>query len=158
MSSARWDQPGIPHKGWLWVDINDLDEPIGTCGMCGQPNVRYMHQLEHCETGQTIEVGCVCAEKMTDDYLNPREREAAFISRRLQRARFPMRKGWRTSAKGNKFIRFDGHHVVVFRYGSHWAYRADGSPSDYAYETWDEAAKEAFDSAIDHGPRMAEGS
>jgi hypothetical protein len=156
VSGGRWDQPGVPHRGWVWVDINDLDEPIGTCEMCGQPHVRYMHQLQHRETGQTIEVGCVCAEKLTEDYLNPREREAAFISRRLQRARFPKRKGWRGSAKGNKFINFDGHHVVVFKRQGYWTFAADEVASNYGHDSFDEAAMEAFDAAVANTPASVE--
>ncbi len=26
-----WDQPGVPHKGWEWVSITDLEESIGQC-------------------------------------------------------------------------------------------------------------------------------
>jgi hypothetical protein len=45
--------------------------------MCSHPNVRYMHELQHPETHQTVEVGRVCAEKLIDDYVNPDAREAA---------------------------------------------------------------------------------
>jgi hypothetical protein len=80
----------------------------------------------------------------TDEYVNAAKREAAFKSRNLQRAKFPTRKTWRTSQKGNRFINFDGHHVVVFRYGPHWTFRADDIPREFGYDSFDEAAKAAL--------------
>ena len=43
MSGNRWDQPGVPHKGWHCVDVVDLradgesadETDYATCQMCG---------------------------------------------------------------------------------------------------------------------------
>lgn len=55
MSGNRWDQPGVPHKGWHCVDVVDLRADVesadetdyATCQMCGNEKVRYVHVMEH---------------------------------------------------------------------------------------------------------------
>ena len=55
MSGSRWDQPGVPHKGWHCVDVVDLrangeradDTDYATCQMCGNEKIRYVHIMEH---------------------------------------------------------------------------------------------------------------
>jgi hypothetical protein len=43
---GKWSQPGVPHKGWVCVDIEDLGEPSLTCEMCESQNIRYVHYME----------------------------------------------------------------------------------------------------------------
>ena len=77
MSGNRWDQPGVPHKGWHCVDVVDLradgesadETDYATCQMCGNEKIRYVHIMEHPDLDENFEVGCVCAEKMSDDYV-----------------------------------------------------------------------------------------
>ena len=48
---ARWDNPGIPHKGWTLVGCVDLGEGVygddeieyETCEMCHNEKIRYVH-------------------------------------------------------------------------------------------------------------------
>ncbi len=55
MSGSRWDQPGVPHKGWRCVDVVDLrangepadDTDYATCQMCGNEKIRYVHIMDH---------------------------------------------------------------------------------------------------------------
>ena len=76
MSGNRWDQPGVPHKGWRCVDVVDLradgesadETDYATCQMCCNEKIRYVHIMEHPDLDENFEVGCVCAEKMSDDY------------------------------------------------------------------------------------------
>ena len=76
VSGNRWDQPGVPHKGWHCVDVVDLradgesadETDYATCQMCGNEKIRYVHIMEHPDLDENFEVGCVCAEKMSDDY------------------------------------------------------------------------------------------
>ena len=76
MSGSRWDQPGVPHKGWHCLDVVDLradggpadETDYATCQMCGNEKIRYVHIMEHPDLDENFEVGCVCAEKMSDDY------------------------------------------------------------------------------------------
>jgi len=75
---ARWEREGIPHKGWKEIGIEDLGEDLEfgddveyeQCEMCGQEKIRYVHVLQHSDFNGELRVGCVCAEHMTDDYIN----------------------------------------------------------------------------------------
>ena len=40
--TGKWSQAGVPHKGWIWVDIEDLGEPSATCEMCETQEIRYV--------------------------------------------------------------------------------------------------------------------
>ena len=81
MSGNRWDQPGVPHKGWHCVDVVDLradgesadETDYATCQMCGNEKIRYIHIMEHPDLDESFDVGCVCAEKMSGDYEEPKE-------------------------------------------------------------------------------------
>lgn len=47
MSGSRWDQPGVPHKGWHCLDVVDLRADGGPAdetdyATCGNP------PLNHC--------------------------------------------------------------------------------------------------------------
>ena len=71
---ARWDLPGVPHKGWTLVGFEDIkeedpDADYETCEMCGNERIRFVHILSHQDYNSVMRVGCACAEKMTDDYV-----------------------------------------------------------------------------------------
>jgi hypothetical protein len=99
-----WKQQGIPHKGWTLVDVIDVREDgqaewetdYETCMMCGNEKIRYVHIVEHAEVGEEFRVGCTCAEKMTNDYLNPQRRE-------------------RELRNGNYFLNIEEHHLLIYR-------------------------------------------
>lgn len=114
--SGLWDVTGIPHKGWVCVDVTDLEpedeREYASCEMCGKERIRYVHTMTHDDHGD-LDVGCVCAEKMSDDYVNPKRQEQKLRNRAARKAKWLKRK-WRTSAKGNSFINADGHNLVVF--------------------------------------------
>lgn len=75
MSTGKWAQADVPHRGWSCVDAFDLEEPSQTCEMCEVQQIRYVHVLEHPDYPDRLEVGCVCAEHMEEDYNGPQERE-----------------------------------------------------------------------------------
>lgn len=116
-----WDKPGVPHKGWSCVDVIDIrgfgqdaDETLyETCRMCGHENIRYVHVMEHRDFAGQLRVGCVCAEKMTGDYVGPKQRERKLKSKASRRAKWLTRK-WRRSAKGNAFLNISGHNLGIF--------------------------------------------
>ena len=56
--------PGVPHKGWFCVDLEDLGDILGTCEMCETQSIRYVHHMEHHDYPDVLGVGRVCAEKM----------------------------------------------------------------------------------------------
>ena len=63
-----WDQPDVPHKGWIFLDVIDTETAEATCEMCGNERIRYVHMMAHADYPERLSVGCVCAEKMSDDY------------------------------------------------------------------------------------------
>ena len=81
--SNHWKQQGIPHKGWQLIDVIDVREDgqseceteYESCMMCGNEKIRYVHIVHHPEIIEEYRVGCICAEKMTNDYSNPRQKE-----------------------------------------------------------------------------------
>jgi hypothetical protein len=32
--TGKWAQPGVPHRGWTCINVEDLGEPLHTCEMC----------------------------------------------------------------------------------------------------------------------------
>lgn len=114
--SGLWDNAGVPHKGWVCTNVTDLEpeneSDYASCEMCGKEQIRYVHTMEHDEF-PPLEVGCICAEKMSGDYVNPKRREQKLRNRAARKAKW-LKRRWRRSAKGNSFINADGHNLVVF--------------------------------------------
>ena len=152
---ALWDMPGVPHKGWRLIDVYDIggddstQEEISyaTCEMCGHERIRYVHVLEHNDYHGPVEVGCVCAEKLTDDYVNPRAREKRLKSEAARKAKWVQRR-WKTSSKGNPYLNIKGHKMGVFpdrvRRG-HWKYWVDDEFSKDSYPTIQQAKLGLFE-------------
>jgi hypothetical protein len=116
--------------------------------MCGREQIRFVHVMRHPEFDRQLAVGCVCAEKLSDDYVGPRRRETELRNRATRRVNFPRRK-WKTSKNGNAWLEVDGYHVVVFqgKYGG-WFFRLDGVMSS-AYQGEDAAKLGAFDRLVE---------
>jgi len=151
---GRWNTKGLPHKGWSCVGMEDLGSADGQCEMCGKEEIRYVHFMEHPDVEGTVSAGCICAEKMEDEYgherSRARRREAKLRSAAGRRARWPDLQGWRRSQKGNVHIKKDGRHVVIFARASRFKFvieGADGSTyfSPRSYADVLEAKLAAFD-------------
>jgi hypothetical protein len=108
-----WDQKGVPQKGWTCAGVTDLGSPDGQCEMCGREEIRYVHHMAHQVYEGELDVGCVCAEKMEGDYVNPRRRERDLKNVAARRKRWLTRK-WKTSQSGNPYLKMDGFHIVVY--------------------------------------------
>jgi hypothetical protein len=112
----------VPHKGWILVDVIDVRDdgrPVEetdyeTCMMCGNEKIRYVHIVEHKDIEEQYRLGCICAEKMTQDYLNPRKREAELKNKNNRRINW-LKRQWRTSASGNSYLNIDENNVGVFK-------------------------------------------
>jgi hypothetical protein len=152
-----WNQPTVPHKGWICVDVIDTGGAESTCEMCGNECVRYLHVMSHADYFSQLDVGCVCAEKMTDDYVNPRKRErklraaAAKQKREQKRQREEKEEHrqqiinavWRESKTGNPYLltylRYKHgtrkiHAVIVkSKFNDTWAFGTDGEFSTYKH-------------------------
>ena len=119
---ARWNQEGIPHKGWRYVGVEDVCEgAVGDdervyeqCQMCRNDRIRYVHILTHPEFDGEIRVGCDCASKMTDDYVNPLEREKD-LRNRVNRKRNFLKQDWRLNRNGNYVLHYKGENVTIMK-------------------------------------------
>jgi hypothetical protein len=100
------------------VDLNPDDAPSDevdyqTCEVCGQYPIRFVHTIEHPEYPGPLDVGCVCVEKLTGDYVSPKRHEARLRQRSRTRANW-LKKPWNISANGNPWIKLHGYHAAVF--------------------------------------------
>jgi hypothetical protein len=117
-----WRQEGVPHKGWSLVDVIDIreegqsewDTPYETCMMCGNEKIRYVHVVYNREIREEFRVGCVCAERMTNDYVNPRQREKKLRNKTNRRNNW-VKKNWRITRNGNFSLSFEGHPLLIFQ-------------------------------------------
>lgn len=152
---GKWSVPGVPHRGWTCVDIEDLGEPQIDCKMCESQIIRYVHHMEHPDFPDVLEVGCVCAGHMEGDAEASRAREASMKSRAAKRKRWTSR-AWRVSAKGNPHITSDGFRITVYPRGGGWAYTLvalDNSTVLHARRNYKPQA-EAKLAAFDHITRL----
>lgn len=123
IGTGKWAQPGVPHRGWTCIDIEDLEEPAHTCEMCEVVTVRYVHTMTHPDYG-TLDVGCVCAGNMEQDIVGAQRREAKLKLTMARRKRW-LDRTWRVSANGNDFLNADGFNVVVYPQADHWGARVE---------------------------------
>lgn len=106
-----WNKSDVPHKGWNLESVYDIkedgqsadDTTYEECMMCGNERIRYVHVLTHPEVSQDFKVGCVCAEKMTNDYVNPRRIENSLRNKSSRRINWAKRT-WKHSKNGNLFF------------------------------------------------------
>lgn len=117
-----WKEPGIPRKAWTLIDVEDVREDgraewetyYETCMMCGNEKIRYVHIVEHSEVREQFRVGCTCAEKMTNDYVNPERRERELKNKANRRINW-IKKEWKRSKGGNLFLNFEDQHLLIYR-------------------------------------------
>ena len=143
----RWNLEGIPHKGWNLTDVIDIREdgqsedetPYESCMMCGNEKIRYVHIVEHQLVSEEFRVGCVCAEKMIDDYTTPKQKENELRNKNNRRINWLKRK-WKTSRKGGQFINLDGNNIGIFNDKMHndkYKCRINGKFGELLYDTAD---------------------
>lgn len=114
--SNLWDKKGIPHKGWKYQDVIDLGEGsyYEKCQMCGKEELRYVHILYHDEYPDYLRVGCVCAQKLTDDYSLPETKERE-LKNRLKRKQNFLKREWKLKpAKGTYSLKYKGEFITIF--------------------------------------------
>ncbi|MEA2898149.1 MAG: hypothetical protein QOJ84_3764 [Bradyrhizobium sp.] len=151
---GKWSQAGIPHKGWSCVGVEDLGAPEATCEMCETQEIRYVHTMHHPDYLTELGVGCICAERMEDDYLRPRQREKALRSAAGRKKRW-LSRAWKVSARGNPFINTDGFNITIFHnaddsWGGRIEERETGRSvvSKRKYQSEDAAKLAAFDGMV----------
>jgi hypothetical protein len=100
--------------------------------------------MAHKEHPQELSVGCVCAGKMTDDYLSAKERERKLRNRAGLRNRW-LTRVWRVSKNSNEYINFEGHNVGVFSRNGGWTCWIDKKISVRNFATKEAAKIYLFD-------------
>lgn len=143
-----WNIEGVPHKGWIYetiIDLKEDGEDYETCMMCGREEIRYVHILSHDEVSDVYRVGCICAEKMTDDYVNPKERQRRAENRANRKEKWKY-KEWKQSQKGNDFYKFEEHLLVIFtdKKTNKFKYKIESIFSMKSYQYMSEAKEAIF--------------
>lgn len=155
-SRGKWSQPGVPHRGWTCVGVEDLEEPSQLCEMCESVEIRYAHQMEHPDYPAVLSVGCVCAEHMEGDYVAPRQREKVVKQAGHRRLNWHKRT-WRLSHSGNHYLNTDGFNLQIFPVNhpsGSWQIAVVNRQSQHrqpgkkVYATLEEAKRAAFDALI----------
>ncbi|MDH5604974.1 MAG: hypothetical protein OEY51_13580 [Cyclobacteriaceae bacterium] len=160
----HWNIPGVPHRGWCLESVYDIREDgqsidetaYEECMMCGNERIRYVHVVTHPEISENFNVGCVCAEKMTNDYVNPRRIENSLRNKASRRISWAKRT-WKHSKNGNLFFKKDGHLFIIFRDKKSGKYKGkiDGTFGKKSFQTTDEA-KIALFNGMEHFKQKGE--
>lgn len=151
----RWDDKSLPKHGWECLYVEDLkedqeDSPYANCGMCGREKIRFVHHLTHSSCNDEIASGCICAGKLTGDADAAKERESLAKNKTERRRRWLKRK-WKTSVKGNPWLRVDGTRVTIFPKGSSWSFSVGDEFSREYFDTVDQAKIQAFERLYELG-------
>jgi hypothetical protein len=147
---GKWGQPGVPHKDWICIEIEDLGEPSRICEMCEHQEIRYVHYMKHVAYPAILKCGCICAGNMEGNLNAASVRDSMMRSRATKRARWLSRK-WKLSFKGNPWITIDGYHITIFKKGLGWGASIRAITSDHVifaqriFVTSDGAKLSAFD-------------
>jgi hypothetical protein len=134
--------------------MDDLGSVSATCEMCETQQIRYVHSMQHTDFPEILAVGCVCAERMEDDYLGPKRRER-IIRSSAGRKRKWLTRSWKVSTRGNIFINTDGMNITIYKkQNKRWAGRIEERASGrsvnsrFDYPTVEAAKLAAFDAMI----------
>lgn len=119
--AAMKEIPGLPTKGWNIDGVTDLGRDRSLhrlCEYCGQELVRYLHTLRHPSGSWPIlDVGCVCAGRLSGDPDRARALDAAARNVSARRANFCGLAGWTPTRKpGTLRLRHD-HRVFAVTQG-----------------------------------------
>lgn len=143
-SPNLWKREEVPHQGWHCVGVEDLGAPVGICEMCGYQIIRYAHHMEH-PRYQSLVCGCICAGKMEGNIDEAKKREAELKNKQARKENFLKRK-WKSSKKGNDYLKVDGHVIVIFalKDGKVWKYSIDNEFAKETFKTREEAVLAVF--------------
>lgn len=153
--NGLWDNPGVPHKGWHCESVYDVREEgespeetdYKTCQMCGNEKIRLVHVMSHDDYEENLEVGCVCAEKMSNDYVGPKLRERELRNKALRRSKWLTRK-WKRNFKGNYTLKTQKRRLTVYQdsfFPGNWKCAFDNQLGTLSYPSIEKAKLALFD-------------
>lgn len=120
--NGKWSDPAVPKRDWYFVHGYDRGQDnLEFCDMCESASVRYVHVMRHDDYSEALEVGCICAGHMEQDYAGAKRREADVRNRSARRAKW-LTRSWSLSRKGNPTLRVQGYFVTVFKRGLRWGW------------------------------------
>jgi hypothetical protein len=127
--TGKWDDPAVPHGGWVCVDVEDLGDPSAICEMCEVQIIRFVHEMEHPDWRGTLRCGCICSAAMECDEDGAHRREAGMRNTAKRKDNW-LTRDWRVSHQGNWYINANGYNVVVFQKGIAWSFRIMNRKTD----------------------------
>jgi hypothetical protein len=101
----------LPGGSYTPVRVEHRIQPV-TCANCGNTGLRYVHTIRHARIGE-IQVGKICAGRLTGNPLAAEAGERACRFRETRRARWATRE-WRRAKSGVSFITADGLSLIVY--------------------------------------------
>lgn len=118
----RWNLPNIPHKEWTLENVIDIKEDnqgiddikYETCMMCNKERIRFIHILKHKKIEEEFRVGCICAEKMTNDTVTPKKLETK-LKLRASRLVNWHKKIRKVTKNQNWTLKFQWYRLLIFR-------------------------------------------
>lgn len=114
---------------WQCIDFKDLEEPSETCEMCESQTIRYAHVVRHPDHPSPLRCGFDRAGAMSSDCEGAERRERLAKNAARRRDQW-LHRNWKTSAKGNTYLKTDGFIITVFHDGPAWKARVVDSVSD----------------------------
>ena len=115
---GKWSQLGVPHRDWQCIatrDLHEQSEEYIVCEMCESQTIRFVHTMKHPVYPRILDCGCDCADYMEGSTGRAKRRDADMRRKAGRRKRFPDRKAWKVSRKGNPYIKVDGFRCIVAR-------------------------------------------
>lgn len=123
MSTGKWAQAGIPHKGWTAVSVDDLGEPSEICDMCERQTIRYVHTVTHPDYQGELRVGCECANNLCQNY-DAKGEEQKLRSLAKKRAKW-LDRNWKIAATETHWLKVGEWKVFIFRKEGSWKFSID---------------------------------
>lgn len=89
----KFGRTDLPTTGWYLARMEELEYAEHICELCGKEKIRYVHIMKHDYIDKRIDVGCICAGHMLNDYDTPQQTEYEF-KKKLSRKETFMNKVW----------------------------------------------------------------
>jgi len=98
----------------LGEELEDMDterrrDYYETCQICNHGGIRYVHIMRHDSYQEDLRVGQQCAEKMENDYVNPKWRETKLRNR----WKTFIKKDWHKNQNGNYVLKYKGWVIKI---------------------------------------------
>lgn len=142
-----WNNPNIPHKGWTNIDVIDTERADNKCEMCNKEDIRYVHIMQHPQH-HNLSVGCICAEKMSDDYVTPRSLLERAQSRSSKYKQFL--KNWQTD-RDVDYRLYKGRDLFIIKKFGYYRYRIDHDLRPWSFKTKQQAISALFKRLLELG-------